>query len=88
MHDVKKNLTKCLSAVFPELLPEEIVTASPNTVGAWDSLSAVTLMALIEEEFGIRLEPDDSLDNMSFENLLPRITEAVRSQIPAGTVHL
>jgi acyl carrier protein len=87
MHDVKENLTKCFSTVFPELSPEEIVAASPNTVGAWDSLSAVTLMALIEEEFGIRLEPDGKLDNMSFENLLPRITEAV-SQTPAGTVHL
>ena len=86
MRNVKENLIKCFSTVFPELSPEEIVAAAPNTVGAWDSLSAVTLMALIEEEFGIKLEPDGELENMSFANLLPRITQALQSQTPASTV--
>jgi len=88
MHDVKENLTKCFSTVFPELSREEIVAASPNTVGAWDSLSAVTLVALIEEEFGIQLEPGGGPENMSFENLLPRITQALQSQIAGRTVHV
>ena len=87
MHDVKERLTKCFSAVFPELSPEEIVKASPNTTGAWDSLTAVTLMALIEEEFGIELEPSGMLEDMAFENVLARIAKAVESQIPAATAH-
>lgn len=87
MHDVRERLTKCFSAVFPELSPEEIVKASPNTTGAWDSLTAVTLMALIEEEFGIELEPSGMLEDMSFENVLARIAKAVESQIPAATAH-
>lgn len=87
MHDVKQKLSKCFSAVFPELSPEEITKASPNTLGAWDSLSAVTLMALVEEEFGISLEPNGELENMSFENLMARIAKSVESQIPAEPSH-
>lgn len=78
MHDVEQRLTKCFSAVFPELSPEEILKASPNTTGAWDSLTAVTLMALVEEEFRIALEPTDVESFESFEEILKRVNEAIR----------
>ncbi len=81
MHDVEQRLTECFCAVFPELSPEEIVKASSNT-GAWDSLTAVTLLALVEEEFGIELEPNAEPENMSFQNMMASITRAVESEIP------
>jgi acyl carrier protein len=80
-------LTKCFSAVFPELSPEEIVKTTVNTTGALDSLTAVTLLALIEEEFGVELEPDGVLENISFENILARVAKAVESEIPAESAH-
>jgi acyl carrier protein len=87
MHDVTQKLTKCFSAVFPELSPQEIVTASPHTLGAWDSLTAVTLMALIEQEFGIELEPNCELEEMSFENIQARVARIVENQIRAEFAH-
>jgi len=85
--DVKEKLTKCFSTVFPELSAEEIVMASPSGPGAWDSLTAVTLMALVEEELGIQLEPNGEPESMSFENILARITKGAESPIQAESAH-
>jgi acyl carrier protein len=84
MHPAREKLIKCFSTIFPELSVDEIVSASPRTSGAWDSLTAVTLMALVEEEFGIELEPNGDPEGMSFENLLMRIATALDSRISAG----
>ena len=82
MHDVEQRLTKCFSAVFPELSPAEIVKATPNTTRDRDSLTTVTLLALIEEEFLIELEPNGAMDNLSFDNILAQVTKALEAQIP------
>lgn len=87
MEDVKERLIKCFSAVFPELSPHEIVmTASPSTTGAGDSLTAVTLLAIVEEEFGIEL--NGKLEDMSFENIQARITEVVESPVRAESARV
>jgi acyl carrier protein len=76
MHDVEQKLTKCFSAVLPELSPEEIRRSTPNTTGDWDSLTVVTVMALIQEEFGVDLDVCDMAENFSFDSVLSRLTEA------------
>ena len=38
----------CFSCVFPSLSDEDIPHASVATVGSWDSLATVTLVALVE----------------------------------------
>jgi acyl carrier protein len=50
--------------VFSDLAPAEIARATPQTVGAWDSLANVTLIAVIEEEFGKEI-PLDQLESLS-----------------------
>jgi acyl carrier protein len=82
MHDIKQRLAKCFSAVFPELLPEEIENASASDAANWDSLSAVTLLAVVQEEFGIHLEVNDMESFASFEAILERVHEAIRSKAP------
>jgi acyl carrier protein len=86
MRNVEQRLAKCFSAVFPELSWEEIVKVNSNTAGAWDSLNAVTLMALIQEEFGIELAPDGELENMSFQNMMARVAKVLESRIPTAPV--
>ena len=81
MHDVKKRLATCFSAVFPELSPEEIEKSSACCVVSLDSLSAVTLLALIEEEFGIDLKVEDIESFASFEGILERVNEALGVRI-------
>jgi acyl carrier protein len=59
MASVESRLSACLAAVFPLLSPPEIVGASMSSVAAWDSVATATLMALLEEEFGIQVAPED-----------------------------
>lgn len=65
--DLRARLIECFAAVFPELSEAEIPLASPASVAAWDSLGAVRLLAVIEETFGLAIEPDDQAELASFE---------------------
>jgi acyl carrier protein len=58
MRDHDERLIRCFASVFPALTQEEIEDASSDSVGTWDSLSSVTLAAVIQEEFNIEIEPD------------------------------
>ena len=66
MHDQEERLIRCFASVFPTLTPEQIEAASSDSVGVWDSLSSVTLAAVIQEEFNVEIEPDALPDLDSF----------------------
>jgi acyl carrier protein len=55
---ISERLSNCFATVFPDLTPEEIPRASHASVATWDSLATVTLIAVIEEEFGVSVEPE------------------------------
>jgi acyl carrier protein len=67
------KLVRCFSAVFPELKEAEIVRASRASVGSWDSVNTVTLLAVVEEEFGFQFDPDDIEELSSFELILDEV---------------
>jgi acyl carrier protein len=70
MNDAQARLSRCFSAVFPGLYGEQITSASVQAVERWDSVASVTLVALIEEEFGIQFDLE-SLDRLeSFRAIL------------------
>ena len=70
MPDTQARLSRCFLAVFPELSNAQIASASVETLPAWDSVASVTLVALIEEEFGMKFELD-ALDRLvSFRAIL------------------
>jgi acyl carrier protein len=54
-----ERLRRCFAAAFPDLAPEELASASVETVKDWDSLHAVILVALLEEAFAIRIPSRD-----------------------------
>lgn len=60
----------CFSAVFPSLSPQEIHKASIASIGNWDSLATVNLIALIEEEYQIHVSAADLEQMASFELIL------------------
>ena len=70
MDEQQRRLANCFCAVFPELSSDEIIQASSTTVKSWDSVAVVTLLAVIEEEFGISIEIDDPTKFDSFERIL------------------
>jgi acyl carrier protein len=57
MSDQEKRLICCFASVFPALTADEIQTASIESMGLWDSLSTVTLIAVIQEEFDVEVDP-------------------------------
>jgi acyl carrier protein len=66
---VRKRLTNCFRAVFPRVPENKIQNATAATVGDWDSVSAITLMTVIEEEFQVQLDLDRLAELDSFESL-------------------
>jgi acyl carrier protein len=84
MHEIQQRLISCFSAVFPELTTVEIVSATPDGTDNWDSLSRVTLLAVVQEEFEIEFDADCMASDISFEDILARVTEAVRNRIPSS----
>ena len=70
MDDLRARLVNCFAAVFPELPTDEIERASPHTVPEWDSLANVTLVSVVEEEFGVQIPLDDLETLESFELVL------------------
>jgi acyl carrier protein len=60
-------LERCFASVFPDLSAPEIASASVETVAEWDSLAAVTLMAVVEQQFCVRINELDLPELGSFE---------------------
>jgi acyl carrier protein len=75
MDEQQTRLANCFMAVFPELSREEVTQASPTTVQSWDSVATVTLLAIIEEEFGINIEVEDPAKFSSFQHILTYLQE-------------
>jgi acyl carrier protein len=76
--DPRERLTNCFQTVFPELSPEAIASASTATVAAWDSVATITLMNVLEDEFGFEMDLDDLADLDSFEKLYSYLQERLR----------
>jgi len=56
MTELDNRLTRCFASVFPALEAHQIHTASVESVPAWDSLAAVTLIAVLEQEFNTQID--------------------------------
>jgi acyl carrier protein len=73
--NIRGRLVKCFSAVFPALTENEIHNASPYTVGTWDSVATVTLLLVVQEEFGVAFDAEE-LDRLtSFKEILDYLSK-------------
>lgn len=70
MADEQVRLVNCFATVFPELTRQEIPSASMGSLASWDSIAGITLLAVIEEEFGVSVSPDEVAGLVSFELVL------------------
>lgn len=50
-----------------EISMEEVETATMEGVDKWDSIGQMSLVAIIEDAFGIEFEPDEVMQFTSFE---------------------
>jgi acyl carrier protein len=67
MSGIDDRLNRCFASVFPELSAEELRNVSAATVPAWDSLAAVTLVAVLEQEFNTQIDWMDLPELTSYE---------------------
>ena len=83
MDEQEKRLASCFLTVFPELSLDDVAHASSTTVQSWDSVAVVTLLAVVEEEFGFTIEAENPGDFDSFQKFLDYLREVGRRS-PAG----
>jgi acyl carrier protein len=69
MNDTNQRLIKCFQTVFPDLSEAQIPLAQQSNTKDWDSVAAITLVNVIEEEFGIELDLDKLADLDSFDKV-------------------
>jgi acyl carrier protein len=74
----EQRLSNCFGAVFPDLSERDIPKASTKSVGAWDSVATITLVSVIEEEFGLRFSPEQLDRFTSYESILRQLRAAQR----------
>ncbi len=77
MDNIETRLTQCFLTVFPQVPRHEIPQAAAGTVEEWDSLNLVTLIAVVEEEFGITLDAADLQRLDSYSSILQVIQREV-----------
>ena len=69
MDEITARLISCFSTVFPDTPESQIPHASTENITTWDSVAAITLMNVTEDEFRIRLDLDDLPELNSFEKM-------------------
>ena len=71
MDKSRERLAQCFRVVFPNLKDDsEIFTATQATVPEWDSVAAIMLVNVLEEEFQIEMDFDILGDLTSFDLIL------------------
>jgi acyl carrier protein len=71
MDESRERLAQCFQVVFPSLKDNAgIFAATQATVPEWDSVAAITLVNVLEEEFQIEMDFEVLADLTSFELIL------------------
>jgi acyl carrier protein len=82
MDKLDERLIRCFSSVFPEMNEEEIRTADVVLLADVDSLAAVTLLALIDEEFGVDMDLEGLMELGDFPAICRHVSEVALATAP------
>jgi len=74
MSDVENRLVGCFQTVFPEMTESDIRNASQEKLDQWDSVAAITLVNVVEEEFSTQIDYDLLPNLDSFAKVLEYLT--------------
>jgi acyl carrier protein len=83
MNDTRERLADCFRTVFPTLPPDSVYTASQSKLAEWDSVAAITLVNVIEEEFEIELDLEALSELTSFDLVLNYLCQTYGMKPPA-----
>lgn len=79
MDETRERLIKCFETVFPDLKDSEIPNVTQESLAAWDSIAAITLVNVIEDEFGIQMDLDQLGDLDTFPRILAYLEKAYQA---------
>lgn len=65
--EMDRRLARCFQAVFPDLANDAVPGASTATIATWDSIASITLMNVVQDEFGLEVDLDELAELDSFE---------------------
>ena len=74
--DIEERLVNCFRTALPRLPPAQIRSASAETVAEWDSMATVTLLSLVNEEFGVPIDFESVDKLVSFDAILGYVKNA------------
>jgi acyl carrier protein len=66
MADLDSRLTAIFRAAFAGMTAEQATKATRDSVEKWDSIAAMTLASLLEEEFGQQFDLDEAAEWTSY----------------------
>jgi acyl carrier protein len=69
------RLKRCFSLTFPAATANQIETDRVDEMPGWDSLRGVTLLAVLDEEFGLQLDIEELLALGSYEKIRERVEQ-------------
>lgn len=75
MDQVTDRLRECFIEVFPDLADDQIERAVRAEMSEWDSLATLTLLAVVEEEFGLQLD-DEAIAKLTSFSAVREVVEA------------
>jgi acyl carrier protein len=75
MDQVTDRLRDCFIEVFPDLADDQIESAVRVEMSEWDSLATLTLLAVVEEEFGLALD-DEAIAKLTSFSAVREVIEA------------
>jgi acyl carrier protein len=64
-----ERLKRCFDSTFPAATSSEIETERIENLPGWDSLRGVTLLAVLDEEFGLQMDLDELLALGTYDGL-------------------
>jgi acyl carrier protein len=73
MDDISSRLTQCFLTVFPDIDSRRIPGATSDTIKDWDSVAHISLLTVIDEEFGIETDMEGAGNLTSWQALLDYI---------------
>jgi acyl carrier protein len=66
MYNDDDRLMRCFALAFPSAGRDEIRVAKFDAISGWDSLRGVTLLAILDEEFGVQIDLSELLELETF----------------------
>ena len=82
MNSIENKLKKIFSTTFR--IDEKYIKSSSNfkNIKKWDSLNHVKLILAIESKFKISIKPDDSVELLSYKEILNYLQKNLKLKMP------